>query len=80
MELADFVRIARRESALSFLVVGSFAGAAHGYVRPTFEVDFLVCGKAGNGLGLMFVDEFSCVCSALRSGGCLGEQRLLFHA
>jgi hypothetical protein len=42
MELADFIRLARQEPALPFLVIGGYAVAAHGHVRATFDVDFLV--------------------------------------
>ncbi|HOB98637.1 MAG TPA: hypothetical protein PKM43_07815 [Verrucomicrobiota bacterium] len=42
MELSDFIRIAREEPALGFLVIGGYAVAAHGHTRATFDVDFLV--------------------------------------
>ncbi len=42
MELADFVRLGYKDPALPFLIIGGYAVAAHGHVRATFDVDFLV--------------------------------------
>ncbi|MCS1410378.1 MAG: hypothetical protein M2R45_03570 [Verrucomicrobia subdivision 3 bacterium] len=42
MDLADYVRMANDEPGLRFLVIGGYAVAAHGHVRVTFDVDFLV--------------------------------------
>jgi hypothetical protein len=43
VDLADYVKIAREEPALRFLIIGGYAVAAHGHSRATFDVDFLVC-------------------------------------
>jgi hypothetical protein len=42
MELADFMLKAQESPALPFLVIGGLAVAAHGHVRATFDIDFLV--------------------------------------
>lgn len=42
MNLEDLVRLSRKEPELEFLVIGAYAVAAHGYVRATFDVDFVV--------------------------------------
>ena len=41
MDLVDYVRMAQDEPPLRFLIIGGYAVAAHGYVRATFDVDFL---------------------------------------
>jgi hypothetical protein len=42
MDFGDFIRLAGREPALRFLIIGGYAVGAHGFVRATFDVDFLV--------------------------------------
>ena len=42
MDITDFIKLAQREPPLPFLIIGGYAVGAHGYTRPTFDVDFLV--------------------------------------
>jgi len=76
MELADFIRLARREPALAFLIIGGYAVAAHGHTRATFDVDFLT-RRAGrdawlarlSGAGLKLVGETPAFAQFSQSGG-----------
>jgi len=42
VNLEDFIKAGRRSPELRFLVIGGYAVGAHGHVRATFDVDFLV--------------------------------------
>jgi hypothetical protein len=42
VDLQDYVGVARQDPALRFLIIGGDAVAAHGHMRATFDVDFLV--------------------------------------
>lgn len=42
MNLPQIIQLSQSPPPLGYLIIGGFAVAAHGFTRPTFDVDFLV--------------------------------------
>ena len=42
MNLPQIIQLSQSAPPLGYLIIGGFAVAAHGFTRPTFDVDFLV--------------------------------------
>ena len=42
MNLPQIIQLSQRPTPLGYLIIGGYAVAAHGFTRPTFDVDFLV--------------------------------------